>query len=90
MTTFCLRAIALEKPVIVVGDDTRLVILLLRHFVPDQHRHIYLQANSKLIDIHDIQINKYLDLFNMAGYSRKGALWRLLFSASPRKQIWKK
>ena len=39
------------KPVVVVGDDTDLLILLQYHFNPDEHQSIYLQTSSKLIGI---------------------------------------
>ena len=44
-------ALARMKPVVVVGDDTDLLILLQHHFNPDEHQSIYLQTRSKLISI---------------------------------------
>ena len=44
-------ALARTKPVVVVGDDTDLLILLQHHFNPAEHRSIYLQTSSKLINI---------------------------------------
>ncbi len=43
--------IALTKPVVVVGDDTDLLILLQHHFSPTVHETIFLQTSTKLIDI---------------------------------------
>ena len=42
-------------PVVVVGDDTDLLILLQHHFTPRKHENIYLQTNTKLIDIFNLQ-----------------------------------
>ena len=39
------------KPVVVVGDDTDLLILLQHHFNPAEYQSIYLQTSSKLIGI---------------------------------------
>ena len=36
-------ALARMKPVVVVGDDTDLLILLQHHFNPAEHQSIYLQ-----------------------------------------------
>lgn len=44
-------ALAKTKPVVVVGDDTDLLILLKHHFNPAEHRTIFLQTSSKLINI---------------------------------------
>ena len=43
--------LARMKPVVVVGDETDLLILLQYHFNPDEHQSIYLQTRSKLISI---------------------------------------
>ena len=42
-------------PVVVVGDDTDLLVLLLHHFDPDSHNPIYLQTSSKTISIPVLQ-----------------------------------
>ena len=44
-------ALARMKPVVVVGDDTDLLILLQYHFNPAEHQSISLQTRSKLIRI---------------------------------------
>ena len=54
--------IAQDKPVIVVGDETDILILLLRNFRPDQHHNMYLQTSSKLIDICHLQENLHRDM----------------------------
>jgi hypothetical protein len=43
--------IALTMPVVVVGDDTDLLILLQHHFSLSNHEAIYLQTTTKLIDV---------------------------------------
>jgi hypothetical protein len=43
--------IAQTKPVVVVGDDTDLLIILQHHFTPADHETIYMQTSTKLIDI---------------------------------------
>ena len=42
-------------PVVVVGDDTDLLVLLLNHFDPDSHNPTYLQTSSKTISIPVLQ-----------------------------------
>ena len=43
--------VAMSHPVVVVGDDTDLLILLQHHFIPEEHQAIYLQITTKLVDI---------------------------------------
>lgn len=47
--------IAQTKDVVVVGDDTDLLILLLHHFNPVEHNKVYLQTSTKLLDISTLQ-----------------------------------
>ena len=47
--------IAMTRPVVVVGDDTDLLILLQHHFTPTDHETIYLQTSTQLIDISILQ-----------------------------------
>ena len=41
----------MSHPVVVVGDDTDLLILLQHHFIPGEHQVVYLQMTTKLVDI---------------------------------------
>ncbi len=43
--------LAQNKPLILVGDDTDVLILLQHHFSATEHETIYLQTSSKIIDI---------------------------------------
>lgn len=56
--------IALTQPVVVVGDDTDLLILLQHHFSPINHEAIYLQTKTKLIDISILKKELDPDLSN--------------------------
>ncbi len=38
------------KPVGVVGDDTYLPVLLLHHYSQDEHKYVYMQLTTKLIN----------------------------------------
>ena len=48
-------ALAHTKPVVVVADDTDILILLQHHFRPAEHKSVYLQTSSKLISIEIIK-----------------------------------
>jgi hypothetical protein len=48
-------AIATSQPVVVVGNDTNLLILLQYHFNSANHQAIYLQTSTKIIDISILQ-----------------------------------
>ena len=43
--------VAITRPVVVVGDDTDLLIVLVHHFSPTLHKAMYLQTSTKLNDI---------------------------------------
>ena len=43
--------VAMSHPVVVVGDDADLLILLQHHFIPGEHQAVYLQMTTKLVDI---------------------------------------
>ena len=48
-------ALAQTRHVVVVGDDTDLLILLQHHFKPAEHNSIYLQTRSNFIDFGILQ-----------------------------------
>ena len=49
-------AISTTCPVIVVGDDTDLLVLLMHHFV-SKHKDIFIQASSKLMSVSALKQN---------------------------------
>ena len=51
-------ALAHTKPVVVVADDTDILILLQHHFRPAGHESVYLQTSSKPISIEIIKLNR--------------------------------
>ena len=56
MTLSCLPVpLHTLKPVVVVADDTDILILLQHHFRPAEHESVYLQTSSKLISIEIIK-----------------------------------
>ena len=50
-----MSALAHTRPVVVVADDTDILILLQPHFRPAEHESVYLHTRSKLISIKIIQ-----------------------------------
>ena len=55
MTLSCLPVPDNTEPVVVVADDTDILILLQHHFRPAEHDSVYLQTSSKLISIEIIK-----------------------------------
>ena len=51
----CACTVALTTPVVVVADDTDILMLLQHHFQPTVHENIYLQTSTKMIDIGILQ-----------------------------------
>lgn len=47
--------LALTTQVVVIADDTDVLILLQHHFSPSEHKTIYMQTSTKLIDIAMLQ-----------------------------------
>ena len=54
--------IALSGPVVVVGDDTDLLIMLLHHFAPDRHKELFMKTATKIINIRILQETIGMDL----------------------------
>ena len=50
-------AISTTCPVIVVGDDTDLLVLLIHHFDVSKHKDIFMQTSSKLISVYALKQN---------------------------------
>lgn len=53
---------ALSTLVVVVGEDTDLLILLLHHLDPDVHDTVYMKTNTKMINVSTLQGNLEEDL----------------------------
>ena len=56
----CACHIAQTKPVVVMAEDTDVLVLLQHHYTPTSHHTIYMQTGTRLIDISRIQ--KTLDV----------------------------
>ena len=50
-------AVALAQPVVVVAEDTDLLVLLQHHFIPGKHQALFFQTSSNLINIMALKSN---------------------------------
>ena len=57
--------VAMSHPVVIVGDDTDLLILLQHHFIPGEHQAVYLQITTKIVDITALKRGLSLELSHL-------------------------